>query len=89
MTRHSAGPARAIGGHVVVEHRFELPLRADSDKERIEVFAREVREPGAEAARRPWLVFLQGGPGSAGPRPGPAAVLRLLRRRWAPPPPPR
>jgi len=82
VTRHSAGPARAIGGHVVVEHRFELPLRADSDKERIEVFAREVREPGAEAARRPWLVFLQGGPGSAGPRPGTAGWIGVAARRY-------
>ena len=78
---HAAGPARLIAGLVTVEHRFELPLRADGTGS-ISVFAREVREEGAEAARRPWLVFLQGGPGGASPRPGGHAWIGVAARRY-------
>jgi pimeloyl-ACP methyl ester carboxylesterase len=59
-----------IPGLVVTDHTFEVPLdHAAPDGERIEVFAREVRAPGAAAADRPWLVFMQGGPGFGAPRP--------------------
>ncbi|EDM77695.1 alpha/beta hydrolase fold protein [Plesiocystis pacifica SIR-1] len=59
------------------DHRFELPIdhgaaaRGESSAT-IEVFAREVTPSevdAAEAAQRPALVFLQGGPGFASPRP--------------------
>ncbi|MCG7421707.1 alpha/beta hydrolase [Micrococcus sp. ACRRV] len=35
----------------------------------LEVFAREVRHPEDPEGERPWLLYLQGGPGSGGPRP--------------------
>lgn len=56
----------------VHEHRFEVPLDhglpIGQDNPAIEVFAREVVREGGEDL--PWLVFMQGGPGGRGPRPG-------------------
>jgi pimeloyl-ACP methyl ester carboxylesterase len=59
-----------IPGLILTDHRFHVPLNHDRpDGEQITVFAREV--VGAEHldADLPWLLFLQGGPGMAGPRP--------------------
>jgi len=59
-----------IPGLVLVDHRFALPLdHTDPSKGRITVFAREVRAPGRENEKLPWLVFFQGGPGFPSPRP--------------------
>jgi len=61
-------PTASFPGLAVTERRFSVPLdHGVPGGERIEVFAREVRAPGGE--RRPWLVFLQGGPGFGAPRP--------------------
>lgn len=50
----------------LVEHTFQVPLDYERpDGERIEVFAREI----TLRPDRPWLVFLQGGPGGKAPRP--------------------
>jgi pimeloyl-ACP methyl ester carboxylesterase len=58
----------AIPGLVLTEHEFALPLdHARPDGERITVFAREVADP--DGRDRPFLVFLQGGPGNEAPRP--------------------
>jgi pimeloyl-ACP methyl ester carboxylesterase len=55
-------------GLVLVEHEFDVPLdHSAPDGERITVFAREVADPGGR--ERPFLVFLQGGPGFEAPRP--------------------
>jgi len=55
-------------GLVLTEHEFSVPLdHARPDGERITVFAREVADP--DGRERPFLVFLQGGPGSEAPRP--------------------
>jgi pimeloyl-ACP methyl ester carboxylesterase len=55
-------------GLVLAEHEFEVPLdHARPDGERITVFAREVADP--DGLDRPYLVFLQGGPGYEAPRP--------------------
>src|SRR4051794_11822591 len=55
-------------GLVLTEHEFSVPLDHDRpDGERITVFAREVADP--DGRDRPFLVFLQGGPGSEAPRP--------------------
>src|SRR5437879_9939763 len=55
-------------GLVLVEHEFEVPLdHARPDGEKITVFAREVADP--DGRDRPFLVFLQGGPGFESPRP--------------------
>ena len=57
-----------MSGIVVTDHSFEVPLdHAAPDGERITVFAREVADP--DGMDRPFLVFLQGGPGFEAPRP--------------------
>ncbi len=53
---------------VLTEHTIEVPLDHDEpDGARISVFAREVADP--EGLDRPYLLFLQGGPGFEAPRP--------------------
>ena len=55
---------------VLAEHEFSVPLdHAQPDGETITVFAREARAAGREDEPLPWLLFLQGGPGSAATRP--------------------
>jgi pimeloyl-ACP methyl ester carboxylesterase len=55
-------------GLVLTEHELRLPLdHGRPDGEQITVFAREVADP--DGAERPYLVFLQGGPGIEAPRP--------------------
>jgi len=72
-----------FGGLVVTEHEFDLPLRhSDPDGARICVFAREVA--ATDGTDRPFLVFLQGGPGMEAPRPtvqpwAPGWLERALR----------
>jgi pimeloyl-ACP methyl ester carboxylesterase len=58
-------------GTVLTDHHFSVPLdHGKPDGERIEVFGREVVAAGkADNERLPWLVYLQGGPGFAAPRP--------------------
>jgi pimeloyl-ACP methyl ester carboxylesterase len=57
-------------GTVLTDRFFAVPLDHDRpDGEQIEVFAREVVAAGRPDADLPWLLFLQGGPGSAAPRP--------------------
>jgi pimeloyl-ACP methyl ester carboxylesterase len=63
---------RSVGvtapGLVLTEHELDVPLdHADPDGTRITVFAREVADP--QGRDRPFLVYLQGGPGSEAPRP--------------------
>jgi pimeloyl-ACP methyl ester carboxylesterase len=71
-------------GTVVVEHRFDVPLRhADPSGEQIEVFAREIVADDSGAAERPVLLFLQGGPGCSSPRPvGAESWLRRALPRY-------
>ncbi len=59
---------REIHGLVITDHEFSLPLdHAKPDGEKIGVFAREI---AADKGRdKPFIVFLQGGPGSEAPRP--------------------
>lgn len=53
----------------VLERRIPVPLNPQNPgAEKIEIFAREIVRPGGE--QLPHLLFLQGGPGGAGPRPG-------------------
>jgi pimeloyl-ACP methyl ester carboxylesterase len=55
-------------GLVLTEHECDVPLdHGAPDGERITVFAREVADP--DGRDRPFLVFLQGGPGFEAPRP--------------------
>jgi pimeloyl-ACP methyl ester carboxylesterase len=72
-----------IPGLRFTDHVLTLPLDHDQPRgEQIEVFARDVTAPGGED--RPYLVFLQGGPGHEAPRPlghpyAPAWLERALR----------
>ncbi|HKA08980.1 MAG TPA: alpha/beta fold hydrolase [Candidatus Dormibacteraeota bacterium] len=55
-------------GLVLTEHEFSVPLdHSRAAGERITVFVREVSDP--DGLDRPYLVFLQGGPGMEAPRP--------------------
>jgi pimeloyl-ACP methyl ester carboxylesterase len=57
-----------LPGVVTVERSFEIPLdHDDPNGPRITVFTREVAD--FEGRERPFLVFLQGGPGFEAPRP--------------------
>jgi pimeloyl-ACP methyl ester carboxylesterase len=57
-----------IPGLVLTEHELEVPLdHSKPDGERITVFAREVAEP--DGLDKPFLVYLEGGPGFQAPRP--------------------
>lgn len=58
----------ALPGVVAVEHSIEVPVDYDApDGPRITVFAREVAD--VDGRDRPFLVYLQGGPGFEAPRP--------------------
>jgi pimeloyl-ACP methyl ester carboxylesterase len=54
-------------GLVLVEHEFEVPLDHADPGQTITVFAREVADP--DGLDKPYLVYLQGGPGFEAPRP--------------------
>jgi pimeloyl-ACP methyl ester carboxylesterase len=76
-------PPLHVPGLVLTDHVLEVPL----DHERpeagsIEVFAREVAAP--DGGDRPFLLFLQGGPGNEAPRPtgrpsAPSWLARALK----------
>jgi len=54
-------------GMDVTDHRIEVPLdHSHPEGEKISVFAREI----STDSTKPWLLFLQGGPGGKSPRPG-------------------
>ncbi|MEZ0110313.1 pimeloyl-ACP methyl ester carboxylesterase [Catenulispora sp. EB89] len=54
----------------LTDHVFTVPLRhASPGGELIEVYAREVTADDGPAETRPWLLYLQGGPGHRSPRP--------------------
>lgn len=58
-----------IPGLTLVDHEFTIPLdHAKPDAGSITVFAREVADQDA-SPDKPYLVYLQGGPGSEAPRP--------------------
>ncbi|MFH8349372.1 alpha/beta fold hydrolase [Streptomyces sp. NPDC018045] len=62
--------ADRLPGVVVTDHFLEVPLdHAAPDGERLTVYGREAVAPGREHEALPWLVYLQGGPGCASPRP--------------------
>ena len=57
-------------GMDLTDYEFAVPLDHDQPSgESLSIFARAVRNSEQSAASRPWLVFLQGGPGFPGPRP--------------------
>ncbi|HEX6327196.1 MAG TPA: alpha/beta fold hydrolase [Jiangellaceae bacterium] len=59
-----------VGGLVLRDHWFDVPLdHGDPTGETISVYAREIAAADQPASDRPWLLFLQGGPGGKSPRP--------------------
>jgi pimeloyl-ACP methyl ester carboxylesterase len=69
-----------VPGLVLTEHEFTVPLdHADPDGEELTVFVREVADP--DGRDRPFLLFLQGGPGQEADRPtrGPTSPAWLDR----------
>jgi pimeloyl-ACP methyl ester carboxylesterase len=57
-------------GMALADYEFTVPLDHDQPaSETLSVFARAVRKGDKVEGKRPWLVFLQGGPGFPGPRP--------------------
>src|SRR5436190_4678624 len=57
-------------GMELTDYEFSVPLNHDEPSgETLSIFARAVSNSVAASAKRPWLVFLQGGPGFPGPRP--------------------
>lgn len=57
-----------LPGLVSIEHSFEVPLDHRNEAgQQITVFARELADP--DGRDRPFLVYLQGGPGFEAPRP--------------------
>src|SRR5262249_5691387 len=77
------GMSETLPGLVLTDHEVSVPLdHAQPGGERITVFAREVAEP--DGRDKPFLVFLQGGPGFEADRPtgsrrAPAWLDRALR----------
>lgn len=75
--------AGRAGGLLLTDHEVEVPLdHGHPDGERLTVFAREVADPAGRD--RPFLVYLEGGPGNEAPRPtggasGPSWLARALR----------
>ena len=54
----------------IMEHRLRVPLdHSMPDGETLTIFAREFRARGAEREQRPYLLYLQGGPGFQCQRP--------------------
>jgi pimeloyl-ACP methyl ester carboxylesterase len=79
-TGHVSGPAYRLDGLVAADHYVDVPLdHLDPGRGTTTVFARELRDPATAGDDKPYLVFLQGGPGGASPRwdGGPAWI------RWA------
>ena len=57
-------------GMELTDYEFTVPLDHEQrSDESLSIFARAVRNSEKAAETRPWLVFLQGGPGFPGPRP--------------------
>jgi pimeloyl-ACP methyl ester carboxylesterase len=57
-------------GMDLIDHEFTVPLDHERpEDESLSVFARAVKRSDNADATKPWLVFLQGGPGFPGPRP--------------------
>ena len=72
MTTSAPTPRTVVRHHgmILSDYEFSVPLNhAKPDGRTITVFARTVVNRKHPAPDRPWLVYLQGGPGFPGPRP--------------------
>lgn len=69
MTLQSTTPT-TVAGITRIEHTMQLPLNwNDQQGATTQVFAREIYAAGQNREKLPMLLFLQGGPGGASPRP--------------------
>ena len=72
----SCSESYRIPGLELIDHRFLAPLNyEDADGRQIDLFVREVRDLDPKSAEKPFLVFLQGGPGFRAPLP-------ILKQGW-------
>lgn len=63
--------AYKVHGFNVADHRITVPLNhANPSGQQITVFVREINDDPLGDYTKPALVFMQGGPGGRGPRPG-------------------
>ncbi len=70
MTTHRTLATVRHHGMDLADYEFTVPLdHAQPAGETLSIFARAVRNSEKSEVKRPWLVFLQGGPGFPGPRP--------------------
>jgi pimeloyl-ACP methyl ester carboxylesterase len=70
MESHRTLAAVRHHGMELTDYEFSVPLDHERPSgERLSIFARAVRNAEKAKEARPWLVFLQGGPGFPGPRP--------------------
>ena len=70
MTRFRTLATVRHHGMELTDYEFTVPLDHEQPSgETLSIFARGVRQGEKPEAARPWLVFLQGGPGFPGPRP--------------------
>ena len=59
-----------VPGMELVDYSFDVPLdHLTPGGRHIQIFAREVRDLDPHSIHKPWLLFLQGGPGFRGPLP--------------------
>ncbi|YCM46386.1 alpha/beta fold hydrolase [Verrucomicrobiaceae bacterium 227] len=59
-----------LPGMELRDHHFEAPLNySDPEGRKIQIFVREVRDLDPKSAEKPFLIFLQGGPGFRAPCP--------------------
>ncbi|MGY5318707.1 alpha/beta fold hydrolase [Neomicrococcus lactis] len=60
-----------LRGMTAISHRFEVPLdHLNSGSRTLEIFAREINASSdvERESKKPWLLYLQGGPGFGAPR---------------------
>jgi pimeloyl-ACP methyl ester carboxylesterase len=77
------GARYRLDDRVAIDRWFDLPLdHQDPSRGRTTVYARELRAAETADAHLPYLLFLQGGPGGASPRPsgGPEWIGWALER---------
>ena len=69
LTMTSSEPYR-IPGLELIDHSFKAPLNyQDPEGRQIDLFVREVRDLDPKSVEKPFLVYLQGGPGFRAPAP--------------------
>ena len=70
MTKYRTLATARHHGMELTDLEFTVPLdHRQPSGESLAIFARAVKDSEASTEKRPWLIFLQGGPGYPGPRP--------------------